>query len=370
LKKAGLRGSAFEVYEIIDTTKNKIPSQLDITPEGSGLCWILSGKTPANVTRNYVVSSSSTFGKVDATLQVTDQNGGLTIIRDKHPVLQYVYKTVYPPQGIDTAYRRSGFIHPVWSPAGDTLTNIQPVDHYHHYGIWNPWTLVEYDGKEYDLWNIGDKKGTVRFEKLLDKQEGQVFAGFKVLQGHYIFNNNQAKEIMEETCNIRVWNYAGSYAFLWDFESILHPNTDLPVLLKAYRYAGFSIRATADWTKENCIMFTSEGKERQQIDGSKARWIYLTGTCPKGKAGIMFMSHPDNYNHPEPLRIWDENANYGRGDAFINFAPTKDKDWLLESGKNYKLKYRVFTYDGEISPEKAEQLWIDFAYPLKINILK
>jgi len=63
------------------------------------------------------------------------------------------------------------------------------------------------------------------------------------------------------------------------------------------------------------------------------------------------------------LRIWDENANDGRGDAFINFAPTKNKDWELKAGEDYLLRYRVLAYEGEMTAEKANRLWNDFAYP-------
>ena len=61
----------------------------------------------------------------------------------------------------------------------------------------------------------------------------------------------------------------------------------------------------------------------------------------------MMMSYPANYNHPEPLRIWDEKSNGGRGDMFANFATTKDKDWLLEPGKTYTLKYRLVVFNGK-----------------------
>ncbi len=370
LKQIGL--SLFPVYELVEIVKGKkikTSVQLDKFSDNPRLCWILSGKTPPNTERFFIITPLKKSNDKEV-LQIVDKNGGLTIFDNKRPVLQYVYKTVYPPQGIDTAYKRSAFIHPLYSPSGDTLTTIQPKDHYHHYGMWNPWTKLEYDGSGYDLWNLKDRKGTVKFERLLETEQGPVLAGYKVLQGHYIFKNGNEKKIMNEIANVRVWNSNEKRSFLWDFESILHPDTPLPVILKAYRYAGFSIRATEYWTKDNCIMYTSEGKSRSEIDGTKARWVYLTGDCPKGKSGVLIMCHPENYNYPQPLRIWNEKANKGRGDAFINFAPTKDIDWTLESGKKYCLKYRICTYSGEITPEQAEQLWVDYTQPLAIKIQK
>lgn len=363
-------GTPVALFETTNGTEKNIPCQITDDDQGKPrLYWILAGNTPANTTRTYRLETNGKKAHAPA-IKVTDKNGTLTLGSKKHPILRYNYKTVYPPQGIDTAYRRSGFIHPAWSPSGNILTNIQPKDHYHHYGIWNPWTRVIYDGKTYDLWNLGDKQGTVVYDRTLGKVEGPVWAGFTVKHKHLIFKETGPYDIMDELWSLKAWETAenGDKRFMWDFVSTLTPSTALPVLLEAYRYAGFGYRATGEWTKENCIMYTSEGKQRPQIDGTDARWIYITGTCRNGKSGLLFMSYPENRNHPEPLRIWDQNANNGRGDAFINFAPTKNKDWKLEPQQTYKLKYRVMAYDGEITPEEAERTWNDFANPPTVTI--
>ena len=314
------------------------------------------------------------------------QMNNLVLKKNNTNVLQY--NTVAPrlPGGVDEAYRRNGFIHPAWSPAGNVLTNINATDHWHHYGIWNPWTMVEYGGNIYDLWNINGKTGTVRYDSLYRSASGSLFADILVRHRHVIFEAQKEvvtnhvwgtmrftpkheKIIMDELQNIRVWN-VDEGTFLWDLDFTLYPSTDLPVILKEYRYAGLGWRATPDWTKENVQMMTSEGKTRQEIDGTNARWVYTTGMSPKGRSGIMFMGSPKNHNFPEPLRIWDESQNGGRGDAFINFAPTKNEDWILEPGKNYDFRYRIFVFDGDITPAKAEAIWKDYANPVKVSVAK
>jgi hypothetical protein len=50
------------------------------------------------------------------TLRIDTADGTLTILKDQHPLLSYVYKTLYPPPGVDTAYKKSGFIHPLYAP--------------------------------------------------------------------------------------------------------------------------------------------------------------------------------------------------------------------------------------------------------------
>ncbi|MDR2920476.1 MAG: PmoA family protein [Tannerella sp.] len=323
--------------------------------------WILDGKTDAGTVRTFIARKSKNKQSAGLSMSVEDTQKALILKKNGKNILQYNYTHVEPPAGIDPSYGRSGFIHPAYSPAGNVLTTIQPKDHYHHYGIWNPWTRIEYDGQMYDLWNLNDKKGTVRAGEIEETNQGDIFASYTASLDHFIFTPQEEKIIMNERWKIKAWNI--SDGFLWDFESHLYPSTNLPVLIKEYRYAGFGYRATEEWTKENCEMFTSEGKTRQQIDGSTARWIYITGDTKTGRSGLLFMGHPGNYNSPEPLRIWDENANGGRGDAFINFAPTKNMDWLLEPENDYMLRYRVLSYEGEMTKEKAERLWNDFAHP-------
>src|SRR3546814_7967079 len=88
-----------------------------------------------------------------------------------------------------------------------------------------------------------------------------------------------------------------------------------PVTLLEYRYAGFGFRATEQWTNKNSSVLTSEGNTRKNADGSNAKWCIMQGEVDGSNAGILFMAFPSNYNFPEPLRIWPENANGGRGSS-------------------------------------------------------
>ena len=59
----------------------------------------------------------------------------ITLTCEGKKILRYHHAEQEVPPGVDPLYRRSGFIHPLWSPEGRVLTGIQPPDHYHHYGI-------------------------------------------------------------------------------------------------------------------------------------------------------------------------------------------------------------------------------------------
>lgn len=290
----------------------------------------------------------------------------LTISSGDQKLLTYQFKTVYPPKGIDTSYKRSGFIHPLYTPNGQVLTRIQPPDHYHHYGIWNPWTHTFFEGDTVDFWNIRGQKGTVRFAKFTSQNRQSKYAEFTALHEHVVFKKDKTEKVaLNEWQTIRVYVPVkdGNY-YIVDVTSKMQCASQSPFLIVAYRYAGFGWRATEYWDKNNSEMLTSEGKTRDSTDNTKGRWIVVYGSLPgNDEGGIVMLSHPSNFNHPEPLRIWDKKANGGRGDVFANFAPTKDKDWLLEPGKTYILKYRLVVFNGKFDTARAEKAWQAFARP-------
>lgn len=73
-------------------------------------------------------------------------------------LFSYNYTTVYPAPGVDSVYKRSGFIHPLKTLGGEVMTNCSPADHYHHFGLWYAWTKTTFEGNEIDFWNLHKNK--------------------------------------------------------------------------------------------------------------------------------------------------------------------------------------------------------------------
>lgn len=354
------------LYEVKGS--NRIAILFQIEPGDRGrLHWLVSTGTATG--EKHVFELVQAKSKQPAEVTSTFNDGALTIHRGDKNLLQYYFKTVYPPKGVDTAYRRSGFIHPLWSPRGQVLTRIQPPDHYHHYGIWNPWTHVQYEGDTIDFWNINSKQGTVRFANFVSLEDGSVFSEFGVLHEHVVFKKGGGEKVaMNELQQVRVYRpQEDQDFFIVDFYIQLNCADDSPVKLLEYRYAGLGWRTTEKWTNKNSEVLTSEGKTRKEADGSKARWCIVQGSIDDDYAGVVMMSYPANYNYPEPLRIWPE-SQYNRGDMFANFCPTKDMDWQLNPRQNYFLKYRFLVFNGRINNEKAESAWYYFANPPKVVV--
>ena len=100
-------------------------------------------------------------------------------------------------------------------------------------------------------------------------------------------------------------------------------------------------------------------KSQFYADATHARWVVLEGesSVPEGRSGILFLSHPDNRSHPEPMRMWPPNSNQGKENMFFEFCPIRHQEWVLEPGKEYTLKYRMVVFDGNITTHTAEQYW-------------
>jgi len=360
--------SLLTLFEVKGKIRNPVPFQIE-QGEHRRINWMVSTAQGTGEKHLYELVR----GKPDQAPAVTATavDGTLLIHKGDQKLLQYYYKTIYPPKGVDTSYKRSGFIHPLWAPNGQVLTRIQPPDHYHHYGIWNPWTAVEYEGDKIDFWNINSKQGTVRFANFASVQSGNIFAEFEALHEHVVFKKTGGEKVaLNEILGVRVYRPQNNGDFfIVDFNILLNTAGDSPFKILEYRYAGLGWRTTEKWDNKNSMVLTSEGKTRKDADGSKARWCIVQGDIDNDYAGVVMMSYPTNYNYPEPLRIWPENQ-YDRGDMFANFCPTKDMDWLILPRQKYVLKYRFLVYNGKVDREKAESAWFYFANPPEVIVKK
>lgn len=372
-------GQELRLYERTAGEDKAVASQLDVDGYEKKLRWILRGETPAGAKRNYILkreaagsSASADPDRAGKAIHISDDGKSVTVMASDKKVLSYRYATKPSPEGVSGLYSRSGYIHPLWSPEGEVITRIQPSDHYHHYGIWNPWTRTDFEGREIDFWNLGDGEGTVRHASMLQKLEGNVFGGFESYLNHVDLKAPSGEMVaLNEKWDIKVWNVdPENDIWLIDFVSTLNPATESPLTIKAYRYQGFSLRATEKWSDETATLLTSEGKDKSNANATRARWTDINGVSRAGNSGILFMTHPGNQNFPEQLRIWPTGANEGEGNVYFNFNPAQEQDWRLEPGSSYSLKYRMMVYDGKIDPDVAEHYWRDFGNPPSVEVRK
>jgi len=362
--------------QLVETTDGKetpVASQLEpgYNPQ---LHWVLNGSTPAGSSRTFelkFISPNTSSPKVMA----NDSGEGITLKVNDQEVMTYHYGLTPVPDGVAERYRRGGYIHPLKAPNGGTLTRIQPPDHYHHYGVWNPWTKTEFEGKELDFWNLYKGQGTVRVKDVPVVTEGDVYGQVTAIHEHVVvdtLNPANDKVALNEVWNLRAWNLSSGDTdtenFLVDFSSTLNPATDQPFTIKEYRYQGFGFRANEHWNDESASLVTSQGYNKADGNGTRARWCYVHGPTEAGTAGVLFMTSPTNFNYPEQIRIWPTGMNEGQENVFFNFNPAMDRDWTLEPGNQYILNYRMITYSGEMDSVTAERHWYEFAHPPEVEV--
>jgi hypothetical protein len=280
---------------------------------------------------------------------------------DGKDLIAYQVKPMSHPKGGDK-FSGSNFIHPLKTPSGFVVTDLQPSDHLHHFGLWWPWKYIEVDGRKILCWELQNGDGVIQ------AQEGESAADGFSAKSIYVDRKAEGgpHTVLNETLTAKVSKVAEqSYdGYNLDMEIVHEVAIDKPVTVTKYRYSGFSLRGTPLWNKDNCIVVTSEGKAYDKSNFTRAKWVRVEGDAGNGRrAGILMMSHPGNQDHPELLRTWDPKTQNGA--VFVNFNTVQAKPWIFQPGKQYIRNYRVCVYDGKLSTEDAEKMWTKYASDVK-----
>ena len=248
----------------------------------------------------------------------------------------------------------SAFLHPLRTPSGFEWTTIQPADHLHHFGLWWPWKYIEVDGAKYNCWEIQEGQGAhvARSVKPLSngKQE------WEFLNETVIKKPGTAPQVViQETAQVGL--ALEGDAQIVDI-SLRQKAAAGAVTIVNYRYSGFSWRGPASWNKDNSTMTTSEGKGRDDANGTPARWLVVSGPTPTGSASVLIMSAAAELaGSPEQLRVWDSKAHNGA--PFVNFNPVMKKALPLDDAHPAvsNRKYRVIAADRVIDATAADAEW-------------
>jgi hypothetical protein len=355
-------GVPLSLREVRGTARMPVPAQVE-RGAAPRLHFVVRGTLPAGQTRTYQLMAGS--AEADREVEAVQGQKDLELHVGKRKVLRYHHAIVPPPAGQSALYERSAFIHPLWSPAGNVLTNIHPADHIHHVGLWMPWTHTEFEGKPVDFWNLKKGEGTVRFVKYLSTTTGPVYGGFESEHHHIVLKTDEGETIvLDEVWDVRVYNVGGPDEGYWliDFVSTQQNVADSPLKQVEYRYGGFGYRGAAEWDEDNAAYLTSEGKNRKNGHATRARWCDMGGTIDGRWEGVTMYSHPANFRHPEPMRIWPQ------GQVFFNWAPSQAGDWEMKPGADQVFRYRILVHEGKPDLEQIERIWQDYANPPQVRV--
>ena len=81
-------------------------------------------------------------------LSIVEKGEKLVVKAGSVDLLGYQKQPMAKPVGGDK-FKGSNFIHPLKTPSGFCLTDLQPEDHRHHFGLWWPWKFLKAEGRPF-----------------------------------------------------------------------------------------------------------------------------------------------------------------------------------------------------------------------------
>ncbi len=180
-------------------------------------------------------------------LRLVETDAKMTISYGEKTVLVYNKQSPLLPNDIDSVYQRSGFIHPVNSPHGKTVTDAFPKDHPHQDGVFSAWVKTSYGDRAIDFWNLSGRTGRVVHERVVSKFQNDRSVGFEVDMIHQAMEPTVI-DILRERWKVTVYNPSdGCNCF--DIESLQEAITDTPLVVHQHHYGGMALRGVSRWLK-------------------------------------------------------------------------------------------------------------------------
>lgn len=295
----------------------------------------------------------------DLELKETEANIRVTL-RGK-PVLEYVKTERPPPEDIKPHFRRSGYIHPVFTPTGQEITGDFPADHAHQHALFFAWTKAGFDGKTVDFWNQAKDLGKIEFREVVELKREEQQVSFSVKHAFTVGADDKRVDALHEIWTVTVHHTPDDH-FLFDIESTQQCATDKPVSLGKYHYGGMAFRGNFQWLKENedqsiapgdLVYLTSEGKDRWKGNHTRPNWVAFSGKIDGQDATAAVFCSPKNFRAPQHVRIHPNKP-------YFCFSRMVEDPFKITPGEKYVSRYRYLMTSKPIELKNIEKLWDDY----------
>lgn len=340
----------------------KLPAQ--ITPDKpSRIAWILSDRLPAGEIRKYMLRRGAAPDSSKG-VTVRDDGKSLVIKISAKPVLSYNHATVPSPDPKHPYYARGGYLHPVYAPDGQVLTDDFNPDHAHQHGVMFAWRKGTFEGRATNPWHQAEEKGRVEHVKLERQGGGPVFGHFTaMLRQVDLTAPDGPKLILNEQWHVRVDNLPKCFVF--DIEMIQTCAGKSPYKVEKIHYGALAVRGSREWGGKKPPAYdflTDLGKTRETGDQSRARWVDFTGVADGKPAGMVVLCHPQNYRFPQPVRLhpWM---------PYFCYTPASLGEFEIVPDRPYVSRYRFVCHAGRLTPEQLGKLWQDYASPPEVRVV-
>jgi hypothetical protein len=343
------------------------------TPPSVG--WILREPLPAGKTRRYRLEPAEPIGTERGVVSCVDDGRHLRLKVGDRPVLQYNAAMVESPDGIAPYFRRSGQIHPLFTPSGGVVTDDFPPDHAHQHGVFFAWVNATFQGRHLDFWNQREQTGRIQHAATLETTGGPVYGQFQVKLLHDDLSApGGPRPVLDETWTVRAYNVTD--VFLVDFESRQTCAGPDPLTINKYHYGGMGLRGNRDWfdptvkgdnppdpaRSGRSDFLTGEGKDRGTGNHTRPTWVDLSGRTGAGSGGVALLDHPRNFRFPQPVRLHPNKP-------YFCFAPMVLGPFEIAPGQPYVSRYRFVVHDGTLDARTLERFWHDYAEPPEVRVV-
>jgi hypothetical protein len=259
-----------------------------------------------------------------------DLGGGRTELRENSkPVLVYNYGPQLK-QGAPEDRRRCCYVFPLYTPAGISMLDDFPKDHFHHRGLFWAWPVVETGGKTYDHWmtmTARNRPGT-----------------FKTSGGHIEAESvwqADGRDIVKETVALTARPASGTARDL-DLEVTLEA-LGAPVTLRGSRergksYGGVSARFAP---REQTVVRADGQTLTKDEDLNPHRWAELEAVYGGKRAALRITSDASNPGAPYQWCL----RSYGFIGASFPGRTAEQDGYTLQPGKPVTLKFRITATD-------------------------
>jgi len=293
-------------------------------------------------------------------LQLVETDANLTVSYGEKIVLVYNKQSPQLPDGMDPVYQRSGFIHPVNSPNGKTVTDAFPKDHPHQDGIFSAWVKTSYGDRSLDFWNLSGRTGRVVHDRVVSKFQDDRSVGFEVDMIHQAVGPPNM-DILRERWKVTVYKPSDGYN-CFDIESLQEAITDTSLVVQQHHYGGMALRGVSRWLRSTDKDLTTDreiafepnsllnnlGQDRKTGNHTPATWVALTGTIDQEDVMIAVLSHPGNLRAPQPARMHDTKP-------YFCFTPCVTEAFEISQAKPLRAMYRYLVTDASPDPAHIEK---------------
>lgn len=324
------------------------------------LVWIVRDPLKPGTVRRYRLAPTSDKPKSNR-VTVSDDKKRLLVRVDEKPVLAYNHAVVPSPDPKQPYYAKSGYIHPVYNPSGQVVTDDFNPDHAHQHGIMMAWRQMTFEGRSTNGWDQKAGLGRVEHVKVESSGDGPVFGHFTARLRHVdLTAPGGAKPVLDESWHVQV--YAFDAEFLFDVTSTQTCASDKPVTIDRIHYGGMAIRGHADWHKNRSFDYlTSEGKTKADGNQTRPNWVDLSGPVEGRPTGVTILNHPGNFRFPQPVRLHPTMP-------YFCYTPAAIDSFTIAPGKPFVSRYRFLVHDGKLDADLVERIRRDYSNPPEVRI--